>query len=227
MALDEESLSQKFADLWPHLNERQRRLVVGAEVKSLGRGGVSATARAAGVSRPTVQKAIAELSEPPESMAPQRSRRAGGGRKRAVDLDPDLLHALEALVDPESRGDPESPLRWTTKSTRQLADALTDTGHPVSHVRVAEILRSLHYSLQANAKTTEGAQHPDRDARFAYINKTAKYRLRVRLPVISVDAKKRNWSETSLGTRTGAASGNPRAPRSASACTTFLTRLTS
>jgi hypothetical protein len=187
----EDSLAQKFADLWPHLNERQRRLVVGAEAKSLGRGGVTMAARAAGVSRPTVQKALAELAQPPEAMVPQRSRRAGGGRKRAVDLDPGLVGALEALVDPESRGDPESPLRWTTKSTRQLADALSAAGHPVSHVRVAEILHSLQYSLQGNAKTTEGTQHPDRDAQFRYINKTAKARLRVGLPVVSVDAKKK------------------------------------
>ena len=156
MASNEEVLAQKFADLWPHLNERQRRLVVGAEAKALGRGGVTAVARAAGVSCPTVQKALVELAEPPETLTVQRSRRPGGGRKRAVALDPGLIEALEALVDPDSRGDPESPLRWTTKSTRQLADALTAAGHAVSHVRVAEILRSLKYSLQGNAKTGEG-----------------------------------------------------------------------
>ena len=191
VAGNDDVLAQKFVDLWPHLNERQRRLVVGAEAKALGRGGVTAAARAAGVSRPTVQRALAELAEPPEPMATARSRRPGGGRKRAVDLDPGLVDALEALVDPDCRGDPESPLRWTTKSTRQLADALNGSGHPVSHVRVAEILHSLHYSLQANVKTTEGSQHPDRDAQFRYINKTAKARLRRGLPVISVDAKKK------------------------------------
>ncbi len=147
VAPNDETLAQKFADLWPHLNERQRRLVVGAEAKPLGRGGVTAAARAAGVSRPTVQKALAELAGPPESMTPARSRRPGGGRKRAVDVDPGLVDALEALVDPDRRGDPESPLRWTTKSTRQLANVLSGSGHPVSHVRVAQILRSLQYSL--------------------------------------------------------------------------------
>jgi len=208
---DEAILAQKFADLWPHLNERQRRLVVGAEAKALGRGGVSAAARAAGVSRPTVQKALAELAEPPESMTPQRSRRGGGGRKRAVDLDPGLVDALEALVDPDSRGDPESPLRWTTKSTRQLADALSETGHPVSHVRVAEILHSLHYSLQGNAKTTEGAQHPDRDGQFRYINKTAKARLRAGIPVVSVDTKKKELVGEEPGYANGGREWQPKA----------------
>lgn len=187
MAVDEAVLAQKFADLWPHLNERQRRLVVGAEAKALGRGGVSAAARAAGLSRPTVLKAVTELAEAPQPMAPQRSRRPGGGRKKAVALDPGLVDALKALVDPVTRGDPESPLLWTTKSMRNLADALTEAGHPVSHVRVAEILHSLEYSLQANAKTREGNQHPDRDAQFRYINFQVKARLAVGLPVLSVD----------------------------------------
>jgi len=191
MAVDEAVLAQKFADLWPHLNERQRRLVVGAEAKALGRGGVSAAARAAGLSRPTVLKAVTELAEAPQPMAPQRSRRPGGGRKKAVALDPGLVDALKALVDPVTRGDPESPLLWTTKSMRNLADALTEAGHPVSHVRVAEILHSLEYSLQANAKTREGNQHPDRDAQFRYINFQVKARLAVGLPVLSVDTKKK------------------------------------
>ena len=191
MAVDERVLAQKFADLWPHLNERQRRLVVGAEAKALGRGGVTAAARAAGMSRPTVHKAVGELAEPPQGMTTQRSRRPGGGRKKAVDADPGLLGALDALVDPDSRGDPESPLRWTTKSMRKLAGALTEAGHPVSHVRVAEILHSLNYSLQVNAKTREGAQHPDRDGQFRYINYQFKARLAVGLPVLSVDTKKK------------------------------------
>ena len=209
MAFSDESLAQKFTDLWPHLNERQRRLVVGAEAKALGRGGVTAAARAAGISRPTVQRAMAELAEPPEGMGPARSRRPGGGRKRAVDLDVGLVEALEALVDPDSRGDPESPLRWTTKSTRTLADALVASGHPVSHVRVAEILHSLHYSLQGNAKTTEGAQHPDRDAQFRYINNQAKSRLRRDLPVISVDTKKKELVGEDPGYKNGGREWQP------------------
>ena len=126
--------------------------MVGAEAKALGRGGVSTAARAAGLSRPTVHKAVAELASSSEAtLAPGRSRRPGGGRKRAVDRDPEFVAAIESLVDPDSRGDPESPLRWTTKSTRRLAGALADLGHHVSHVRVAEVLHSLKYSLQGNA----------------------------------------------------------------------------
>jgi len=211
VAPNDETLAEKFAALWPHLNERQRRLVVGAEAKALGRGGVTAAARAAGISRPTVRKAVVELAEAPVAMASARSRRPGGGRKRAVDVDPGLVDALEALVDPDSRGDPESPLRWTTKSTRQLATALSGSGHRVSHVRVAEILHSLHYSLQGNAKTTEGAQHPDRDAQFGYINKTAKARLRRGLPVISVDTKKKELVGEDPGYRNGGREWQPKA----------------
>jgi len=210
VALDEEVLRRKFSALWPHLNERQRRLVVGAEAKALGRGGVTAAARAAGISRPTVQKALTELAElPAAGVAPQRSRRAGGGRKRAVDRDPGLVQALEALVNPETRGDPESPLRWTTKSTRQLANVLTEAGHPVSHVRVAEILHSLHYSLQGNAKTTEGAQHPDRDAQFRYINSLAKACLLAGSPVVSVDTKKKEWVGEDPGYKNGGREWQP------------------
>jgi hypothetical protein len=210
VTFDDEVLAQKFADLWPHLNERQRRLVVGAEAKALGRGGVTVAARAAGISRPTVQKALAELVEPPEAMVPQRSRRPGGGRKRAVVLDAGLVDALEALVDPDSRGDPESPLRWTTKSTRELADALSAGEHPVSHVRVAEILHSLKYSLQGNAKTKEGMQHPDRDAQFRYINNQVKARLRRGLPVLSVDTKKKELVGEDPGYKNGGREWQPK-----------------
>jgi Rhodopirellula transposase DDE domain len=118
-------------------------------------------------------------------------RRPGAGRKRATERDPGLVAALERLVDPESRGDPESPLRWTCKSTRQLAEALSAAGHPSNHVRVGEVLRTLGYSLQANAKTVEGRQHPDRDAQFRYINEQVRRHLRAGQPVISVDAKKK------------------------------------
>ncbi|MGH9043196.1 MAG: ISAzo13 family transposase [Acidimicrobiia bacterium] len=211
MVVDEETLARKFADLWPHLNERQRRLVVGAEAKALGRGGVTVAARAAGVSRPTVAKALGELAEPPVEIAPMRSRRAGGGRKRAVARDPGLVEALEALVDPESRGDPESPLRWTCKSTRQLAGALCEAGHPVSHVRVADILHGLGYSLQGNVKTREGKQHPDRDAQFQYINKTVKARLRRGLPVLSVDTKKKELVGEEPGYKNGGQEWQPKA----------------
>jgi Rhodopirellula transposase DDE domain len=191
MVVDEVLLGEKFGLLLPHLNERQRRLLVGAEARFLGRGGVTVVARVAGVSRPTVQKALKELTAESVVEGTFRSRKKGGGRKRAVDLDAGLVDALMALVEPGTRGDPESPLCWTTKSTRHLADALTVQGHQVSHVRVAEILHSAGFSLQGNKKTIEGTQHPDRDAQFRYINDLATARLNAGLPVVSVDTKKK------------------------------------
>ncbi len=185
----ESALAEKFARLLPHLNERQRRLTVAAEAAALGRGGVSVAARASGLSRPTVYKGLAELDEP--ALDAGRARAAGGGRKRVVQTDPGLVAALEALIDPVSRGDPQSQLRWTTRSTRNLAEALNAAGHPVSRMRVGELLHQLRYSLQGNAKVREGAQHPDRDAQFRYINaKVSAYRRRHE-PVISVDAKRK------------------------------------
>jgi Rhodopirellula transposase DDE domain len=187
--VSEAMLAEKFALCWPHLNERQRRLVVAAEASALGPGGVSLAARASGLSRPTVTKGLQELEEAP--LAGDRVRRAGAGRKRTVELDPEVLAALDALVDPDSRGDPESPLRWTCKSTRQLAEALNAQGHAVSHVLVAALLHELDFSLQANAKTIEGKQHPERDAQFRYINEQVRRYLRRGDPVISVDTKKK------------------------------------
>lgn len=182
-------LADKFTALFPHLNERQRRLVAAADARAMGRGGVSAVCRASGLARSTVTRAMAELDEDPLERG--RARREGGGRKRVVELDPKLPAALEALVDPSSRGDPESPLRWTVKSTRQLADALAAAGHRTSHTRVAELLHELGYSLQANVKVVEGAQHPDRDAQFGYINDQVRRHLRRGEPVLSVDTKKK------------------------------------
>jgi Rhodopirellula transposase DDE domain len=185
----EESLARKFSVLWPHLDERQRRLVMGVEAREWGRGGISAVARAARVSLPTVRKAMREIDE---GLGPtSRVRRPGGGRKRSADKDPGLVAALEAMVDPATRGDPESPLRWTTKSTRQLAGALSDGGHPASSWTVGRLLHGLDYSLQGARKTIEGTQHPDRDAQFGYINDLARRFLRAQLPVISVDTKKK------------------------------------
>jgi hypothetical protein len=182
-------VAARFAAIAPHLNERQRRLWVGAEARALGRGGVSLVARATGLSRPTIYKALEEIDAPP--LADGRVRRAGGGRKRLTDADPELEAALDALVDPDSRGDPMSPLRWTCKSTGQLALALTRGGHPVSADTVGRLLRESGYSLQANAKTTEGAQHRDRDAQFRYLNEQARQFRDAGLPVVSVDAKKK------------------------------------
>ena len=182
-------LAVKFARLLPHLNERQRRLAVAAEVAAVGRGGVSAVARASGLSRPTVYRGLAELDGP--VLGSGLVRVSGGGRKRLVQTDPGLVEALEALIGPGSRGDPGSQLRWTTRSTRNLADALTAVGHQASRMRVSELLHELHYSLQGNAKVREGAQHPDRDAQFRYINRRVASYLRRHEPVISVDAKKK------------------------------------
>ena len=176
--------------MWPHLNEFQRRALLGVEARELGWGGVSAVARAAGVSRSTVTIAVAELDRSPLA-GEGRSRRPGAGRKPATVKDPGLAAALDALVDPVTRGDPESPLRWTCKSTRQLAAALTGAGHPVSERTVAGLLHDAGYSLQANAKTTERKQHPDRDGQFAHINDTVRRYRRSGDPVISVDTKKK------------------------------------
>ena len=183
------ALAEKFATILPHLNERQRRLVVAAEARVLGRGGSSRVARASGLSRPTIQAALRELDQP--GAPPPRVRQPGGGRKAARDRDPALLTALEALVEPTTRGDPMSPLRWTCKSTRQLAEALAHAGHHVSHQVVADLLRAAGYSLQAPRKTLEGGQHPDRDAQFRYLNDQITAFLNQHLPVVSVDTKKK------------------------------------
>ena len=185
----DEVLAAKFAVVLPVLDERQRRLVLGAEARALGRGGISVVTAAAGVSRPTVTRGLAEIRT--EVVTGGRVRAAGGGRKRLTETDPGLLAALESLVDPGSRGDPTSPLRWTTKSTRHIADALTAAGHPISHPRVGDLLHELGYSLQGNAEAVEGRQHPDRDAQFGHINGVARRYLKAGDPVISVDTKKK------------------------------------
>jgi transposase len=161
-------LAAKFQAIFPHLDERQRRLLMGAEARVLGHGGIRAVARAAGVREATVSLGVTELDSGDEPLG--RARRPGGGRKRAADLDPGLRPALLALVEPQERGDPISPLRWTTKSTRKLAAELTRLGHRVGADTVGDLLREEGFSLQGNAKTIEGQRHPDRDAQFRYIN---------------------------------------------------------
>ena len=165
-------LAAKFAVIFPHLDERQRRLLMGAEARALGHGGIRLVARAAGVREATVSLGVEELDAGAGPLG--RARRRGGGRKRAADLDPGLVPALLALVEPEERGDPMSPLRWTVKSTRNLADELTRQGHKVGADTVGDLLRAEGFSLQGNAKTLEGARHPDRDAQFRYISEQAR-----------------------------------------------------
>jgi hypothetical protein len=182
-------LAAKFQAIFPHLDERQRRLLMGAEARALGHGGIRAVARAAGVREATVSLGVDELDSGAEPLG--RARRLGGGRKRAADLDPGLLPALLALVEPDERGDPESPLRWTTKSTRNLAGELTRQGHRVGADTVGDLLRAEGFSLQGNAKTIEGQRHPDRDAQFRYISGQVKAHQDTADPVISVDTKKK------------------------------------
>ncbi len=189
MELSEEGLAGFFSVTFVLLDERQRRLQAAAMVEALGRGGQARVAEAAGMSRNTLITGAGELAG--GAGPSQRVRRPGGGRKKAVDLDPEMLVVLDSLVEPESRGDPMSPLRWTAKSTRTLAAELTRLGHQAGASLVGRMLHYMGYSLQANAKVTEGAQHPDRDAQFEYINSQAGEHLQAAQPVISVDCKKK------------------------------------
>ena len=182
-------LAVKFAVIFPHLDERQRRLLMGAEARALGHGGIRLAARAAGVREATVSLGVSELDSGAEPLG--RVRRPGGGRRRAADMDPGLGPALLALVEPDERGDPMSPLRWTTKSTRNLAAELTRQGHRVGADTVGDLLRAEGFSLQGNAKTIEGQRHPDRDAQFRYVNEQVKAHQGTADPVISVDTKKK------------------------------------
>ena len=179
-------LAAMFARILPHLGERHRRLVCGAAARAVGHGGVTLVAELAAVSVPTVVRGAKELDDPPDPYG--RTRREGGGAKRAVDAQPGLLEALDRLIDPDPRGDPESPLRWTTKSMRQLAEALRGQGFRVSDDTVARLLRAQGYRLQRKVKELEGGQRPDRDAQLGYINEKAKAYLAAGHPVVLVDA---------------------------------------
>ncbi|MBN1267962.1 MAG: ISAzo13 family transposase [Kiritimatiellae bacterium] len=183
-------LAAKLARVWSLLDERARRLTAANEARSLGRGGIAAVSRACGLSRKAIANGIREIAEG-TVLPPGRLRRPGAGRKKITEHDPRLMQALERLIAPDTRGDPESPLRWTCKSTRTLAAQLTRQKHPVSHVKIGQLLRADGYSLQSNRKTEEGADHPDRDAQFRHINAQVKRALRRGTPVISVDTKKK------------------------------------
>ena len=188
-----DSLRRKFNRIKAELDERGCRCWAASEALELGHGGITAVARATGLGERTVRRGCEQLCQegPPSGPGGRRIRQPGGGRKPLTAGNPNLVAALEALVEPTTRGDPMSPLRWTCKSTRKLAKALTDQGHAVSHTKVAQWLADLDYSLQSTRKSLEGTSHPDRDAQFRYINRCVKVFQRAGQPVISVDAKKK------------------------------------
>ena len=195
MLVSDSDIQHRFRSLSPFLDERMRRLVAAAESEAIGYGGVSAVSRATGVSRRAITEGVKELGQTKKSKKASalrlRIRRQGAGRKRTSQKDPTLLEDLDRLVDPVTRGDPESPLRWTCKSVRHLAEELQREGHSVSYQTVSELLHDLDYSLQANQKTLEGSRHADRNEQFEYINRKAKRYLKRGEPVISVDTKKK------------------------------------
>ncbi len=184
-------LQAKLLGVWPLLDERTRRLMAANEARALGHGGISEVSRACGLSRKAIAKGIREI-EAGTAPPPGRVRQPGAGRKKIIADDPGLMPAMERLIEPETRGDPESPLRWTCKSTRTLAAQLMRQKHPISHMKVAQLLHEQGYSLQGNRKTEEGGDHPDRDAQFRHINTQVRRALLAKgTPVISVDTKKK------------------------------------
>jgi hypothetical protein len=190
--IDEAAIKLRYVAVDPVLDERARRRFAAAEALAAGRGGVTAVARVTGMARSTIDRGLSELrGETVTAVAPDRIRRKGGGRKPLVVTDPTLLSDLKYLVEPATRGDPMAPLLWTAKSLRRLAAGLRGLGHRICHNVVADLLRDMGYSLQANRKTREGTNHPDRDAQFGYINDQVKQALAASEPAISVDTKKK------------------------------------
>jgi hypothetical protein len=185
-----DAIARKYFVLRTHFDERSRRMWAATEAKGLGYGGVSIVSRATGISRRAIHRGLLEIDEG-DVLSPHRIRRPGGGRKSVEVHSPDLSSRLESLIEPLSRGDPESPLRWTVKSTRRLAVELSSQGFAVSHMVVAKLLHGMNYSLQGNRKTREGNHHPDRNAQFEHINSKVSKALREKQPVISVDTKKK------------------------------------
>src|SRR5215210_6450949 len=184
--IDIEAIRARFSKLSAHLDERGQRLLAASEARAAGYGGIAAVSRATGLAASTIGRGLKDLVD---RLPPGRVRKPGGGGKTAVERDPGLLPDLLSLVEPGARGDPMSPLRWTCKSLRRLAAELTARGHPVSRTVVGELLAREKFSLQANRKTREGSEHPDRDAQFAHINASVAAALTARQPVISVDTK--------------------------------------
>ena len=188
--IDSDGIQERHASLSPHLDERTRRLAAATEAVTVGYGGIAAVARATGIAPSTIGRGKKDLADK-TPLEQGRIRRAGGGRKSLVEKHPDMEATLLAWVEPDSRGDPMSPLRWTSKSLRQLADEMVARGYAISHTIVGELLKANKFSLQGNRKTKEGADHPDRNAQFLHINKSVAKALAGRQPVISVDTKKK------------------------------------
>ncbi len=188
--MDVATIRKRFLALDAHLDERGRRQFAAVEARLAGYGGIAAVSRATGIAASTIGRGLCELDDP-APLPMDCVRRPGGGRKPLVERDPGLLRDLEALVEPDARGDPMSPLRWTCKSLRRLASELGAMGHDVSYTVVGELLKTLNFSLQANRKTLEGSNHPDRNAQFGYINDAVTSALAENQPVISVDTKKK------------------------------------
>lgn len=189
--MDHEALREKYLALTPTLNERSRRIYAATEARALGYGGIAAVSEASGLARSTIARGLMEIRAAVPGAEQSRIRRPGGGRKSLGEKDSRLLGDLESLVEPGTRGDPESSLRWTSKSLRLLADQLQRMGHTISYRSVGRLLEKARYSLQANRKTREGKQHPDRDAQFEYINQRVIRQQRAGQPAISVDTKKK------------------------------------
>lgn len=198
--MKKDSLEEKYQLLFPHLNERSKRMVCAADAKALGHGGVTQVQQASGLSRVSINKGKKELKKaPPETTASslnkqeakKRIRKEGGGRHKLTEKQPSLVKALDSLVDPYTRGDPETPLKWTTKSLRKLEHELKSQNYQISYGKVRQLLSELGYSLQAQSKVDEGKDHPERDAQFQYINAKADEFLEANQPVISVDTKKK------------------------------------
>lgn len=212
MKIDVDGIRARYETMAPFLDERGRRLCAANEALLLGRGGVTATAAATGMARSTIHRGIAELTVGRNEIG-RSIRRPGGGRKRAVERQPGLLPALATLVEDAIRGDPESPLRWVSRSQRNIAEALRKQGFEVSQKLVGLLLRDLGYSCQANRKTREGASHPDRNAQFEYINKTVKAAILAGEPAISVDTKKKELvGDFKNGGRELCRKGEPESP---------------
>ena len=188
----EKQLADKYADILAFLDEKQKRIVLAGDAILLGRGGVSIVSRASKISRPTIHRGIKELSEDQNEVSLGRTRSSGAGRKKAIEQDPKLITAVKKIIEPNTRGDPETPLKWTCKSIRNITEEVNNQGFVVEKDTIRNILHDeLKYSLQANSKTLEGKNHPDRDEQFKYINKQVKKFMRANNPVISIDAKKK------------------------------------